>query len=152
MAARQLHEIIGLKDHVVEFKEGQRLLTVQSQLYRIECQHAVDGEMRADITQERNVFQLVQPVRIIDHDGVILAIGQNVLECPPDTGDIACYVIIRQHLAGFVLAARIADFRGAATHQGNRLVTKVLHPVKHHDRDQMSDMQTVAGRVIADIG
>jgi hypothetical protein len=33
VALVQLHEVVGLQDHVVEFEEGQRLLAVEPQLH-----------------------------------------------------------------------------------------------------------------------
>src|SRR3546814_19930882 len=67
MLQRQLAEIIGLEDHVIEFEEGQRLLALEPELDRIEGQHAVDGEVRADITQQIDIAELAQPFVIIDH-------------------------------------------------------------------------------------
>src|SRR3712207_8827755 len=45
LPARQLQEVIGLEDHVVEFQEGERLLPVEPQLHALEAQHPVDREM-----------------------------------------------------------------------------------------------------------
>jgi hypothetical protein len=83
-------EIIPLEDHVVEFEEGQRLLAIESQPDRIEGQHAVDGEMRADSPQQVDVGQLVKPVGVIGHDrvGWTVAEGQVPLEHPADRSDI----------------------------------------------------------------
>jgi hypothetical protein len=53
MAQRQFAEVVGLKDHVVEFEEGQRLFAIEAQLDQIEGQHAIDREMRADRAQHR---------------------------------------------------------------------------------------------------
>ena len=57
VAPVQLDEIVGLQDHVVEFEERQLLLAVEPQLHRIEGQHAVDGEMPADVAQEIDVVE-----------------------------------------------------------------------------------------------
>ena len=89
-APRQLEEVVGLEDHVVEFEEGQRLLAVEPQLDAVEGQHPVDREMRADVAQERDVVERVEPVGIVDHDrvGRAVAEGQEALEHAPDRGDV----------------------------------------------------------------
>src|SRR5262249_32875547 len=51
VALVQLHEIVGLQNHVVEFEEGQGLLALEPQLHRIECEHLVDGEVAPDVAQ-----------------------------------------------------------------------------------------------------
>ena len=56
ITAVQLKEIIGLQDHVVEFKKGEALLAVQPRLDALKAQHAVDREMPPDHPQE---FQIV---------------------------------------------------------------------------------------------
>ena len=57
-----------------------------------------------------------------------------------------------RELARLVLARWIADFCGAPAHQYDGSMTGLLQPVQHHDRDQISDMQAVGGRVVSDIG
>ena len=56
---RQLEEVVGLQDHVVEFEEGQRLLAVEPRLDALEAQHPVDAEVPADVAQE---VEVVEPV------------------------------------------------------------------------------------------
>ena len=106
-APRQLEEVVGLEDHVVEFEEGQRLLAVEPQLDAVEGQHPVDREMRADVAQERDVVELVEPVVIVDHDrvGRPVAEGQEALEHPADQAMLASIVLVGEQLAAFVLAA-----------------------------------------------
>jgi hypothetical protein len=77
MAARQLHEIVGLQDHVVELDEGQLLLPVEAQADRVEGQHAVDREVPADVAQELDVVELRQPLGVVDHEGVRLTLAET---------------------------------------------------------------------------
>ena len=72
----QLHEIVGLQNHVVEFEERQLLLAVEPKLDRVERQHAVDREVAADVAQEIDVIERVQPVGIVGHDGVARAVAE----------------------------------------------------------------------------
>ena len=153
MPARQLQKVIGLEDHIVEFQEGERLFAVQPELHAVERQHAVDREMRPDIAQQFDIAELAQPFVIVDHHGIgrPVAERQELLEYGPDRGDVGVDLIVRQHLPAFVLARRIADLGGAAAHDHDRLVPRLLELAQHHDRDQMADMQRGPGGVEADI-
>eukprot|EP01136_Pigoraptor_vietnamica_P003491 Opistho-1_new@32805 len=152
-AARQLQEVIALEDHVVELEERQRLFAVEPQLDRIEAEHPVDREMPADVAQERDVFELVEPVGIVDHHrvGRAVAKGQELLEHGLDRGDVAGDDLVGHQLARFVLEARVADLAGAAAHQDDRLVAGLLHAAQQHDLDQAADMERGRCRIKADI-
>ena len=110
--------------------------------------------MLADLAQERDVFQPVQPFGIVAHDRVaaFLAEAEETLKHGLDTGLVVLDVFIRQQLAGLVLEGRIADLAGAAAHQHDRPVTGPLQVTKHHDLDKAADMQAVGRAVKADIG
>jgi hypothetical protein len=58
----------------------------------------------------------------------------------------------RHQLARLVLEGRVADHAGAAAHQRDRAVARLLQPVQHHDLDEPAGMQAGRGRVEADIG
>jgi len=152
-AARQFQEIIGLEDHVVEFEEGERLLAVQPQLHRIEGQHPVDREMRPDLAQEGDIVERVEPVGIVGHDRVGRAVAEveKPLEHAADRGDVGGDVLVGEQLAALVAAGRIADLGGAAAHQHDRPVPRLLEPTQHHDLHQGADMERRRGRVEADI-
>lgn len=151
MALVQLHEIIGLKDHVVEFEEGERLLTLQPQLHGIEGEHAVDGEMRPHLAQHGDIFQLVQPIGIVDELGAGIEIKEG-FKHPADGGDIGVDLLFGEHLARFILAGRIADLGGAAAHERNGVMPRALQGAQHHDGEQMAGMQAGSGGIKADIG
>ena len=65
---------------------------------------------------------------------------------------LSLIVVVGEDAAALVLAGRVADPRGAAAHQRDRLVAGLLQPVQHHDRQQRADMQRGRGAVEADIG
>ena len=60
--------------------------------------------------------------------------------------------VFGQQLAAFVLAGRIADLGGAAADKRDRPVPAALQNAKHHDADEIADMQARRGAVEADIG
>src|SRR5690348_7439188 len=107
--AGQLEEVVGLEGHAVDFETGWWLLAVEPQLDAVEGQHPVDREMLPHLTQERDVFQRVEPVAIVDHDGVARAFaeGQESLEDPKDSGNVRVDLFMREELPALVLAARI---------------------------------------------
>ena len=106
MAARQLQEVVGLEDHVVEFEEAERLFAVQTLFHAFEAEHPVDREVAAVITEKGDVFEFVQPVRVVDHDGVGRAIAeiQELFEDAFDTVHVGLNVGVAQQPALFVLA------------------------------------------------
>ena len=124
----QLDEVVSLQHHVIEFEEGEGLVSVEAQFDRFEPQHAVDREMPAVVAQERNVAEFVEPVGVVHHDGVAGAIaegkeiGENLLDARHVPGDLG----IGQKLAVFFLARGIADLGRARAHEHDRLMAGVL--------------------------
>ena len=152
VAPVELGEIVALHDHVVEFQEAQRLLAVEPQLHRIEAQHAIDREVPADVAQEFDVLQLKQPVGIVDHEGRIGApVVQDVAEDALDAGDVGVDLLGRQQLALVVAEGWVAHHRGAAAHEADRLVARLLEPVEHGDGDEVADVDRRRRGVVADI-
>ncbi len=154
VAPVQLHEIVGLQDHVIEFEKAQRLIAVEAQLHAVHRQHAIDRHVPADLAQERHIFQTVEPVGVVDHD----RIGRPAPERdePLEHAEQALLVAFdlcgREQLAHLVLARRIADLRRAAAHHHDRLVARLLEPAKRHDLHQVADMETWSRAVESDIG
>nr|BAL73139.1 hypothetical protein [Ensifer adhaerens] len=152
-AAKQLEEIDRLQDHVVELEEAQVLLLLQPRPDTVEGEHAVDGEMFADVPEHVDPGHPVEPVGIVDHDSIgrPVAEGQQPLEHFPDAGDIGRDFRLRQHRPRRRAKTRITDARGAAADQHDRLVAGLLQPPQRHDRHEMADMQTVRRRIEAGI-
>ena len=147
----KLHEIVGLQDHVVEFEKRQRLLALQAQLHRVERQHLVDGEMAADVAQEGNIVQPVEPLGVVRHHGAGVKI-EKARKYRADRGDVGLDLRACQQRAARVLARWIADLAGTAAHQRDRAMAGLLQPSQHHDREQVADVEARRGGVEADIG
>ena len=130
------------------------MLAVQPDPHRIEAQHAVDGEVRADLAQQRDVAQRAQPVVVVGGDriGRAVAEAQERVEAAADAGHVGGDLLVGEQLARLVLAGGIADPRGAAAHQHQRAMAVALQQAEDHDLHQAADMQTVGGAVEADIG
>ena len=151
VAAPELQEVVRLQDHVVEFEERERLLAVEPLLHRLEAEHPIDREVPAVLAQERDVVKGVEPVRIVDHQGGVPLEVEEALEDAPDAGDVGGYVFVGEQLPALVLAGRVADLGGAASHEDDGTMTGALHVPEQHDRDEASDMQRIGRRVEPDV-
>jgi hypothetical protein len=80
----------------------ERLLAFQPQFHAVHRQHAVDAEMPADIAQEGDVEQPVQPFGIVEHDGIRRAITetQEGVEHLADAGLVGFDLRIRPAAGG----------------------------------------------------
>ena len=154
IALVELGEIVSLQAHVVELEEGKLLLALKPQLDRIHGQHAIDREMPPDVAQELDVVELGEPVGVVGHDRVGLAVAEadEMRERLADARLVGLDLGDCHELAAFVLARRVADHGRAAAHQRHRLPARLLQPVQHHDADQVADMQRRGGAIEADIG
>ncbi len=154
VAAVQLGEVVGLQDHVVELEEGQLVLALEAQLDRIHRQHAVDGEVAADVAQEIDVVERRQPLGVVDHDrvGLALAEGDEVGEGLAQALLVGLDLLVGEELAHVVLAGRVADPGRAAAHERDRPVAGLLEPAQHHDRDEVADVKARRRAVESDIG
>ena len=133
----------------------QLLVALEPQLHRIHGQHAIDGEVPADVAQHLDVVELGQPFGVVGHDGVVPAAteSEKLGEGHLDAGLVGLDLLDGQDLARLVPARGIAHARGAAAHQHDRLVAAGrLHPVQHHDGVEVADVQRRRRAVVADIG
>ena len=65
-----------MEQHVAKFRVGNTLIdTLQPRLNRLALDHAVDGKMLADVTQEIDDIQPFSPIQIIDD------IGRRTIRC-----------------------------------------------------------------------
>ncbi len=154
VALVEFHEVVGLQDHVIEFEEGERLIALEPELHRIHGQHAVDREVPADVAQQRDIEQRVEPVGVVGHHRIGLAAAERkiVAEALADARHVGVDLCRRQQLARLVAARRIAHLGRAAAHQRDRLVPGFLPPAQQHDLQQVPDMERIGGAVEADIG
>ena len=110
--------------------------------------------MPADVAQQRDVAQFVEPIGVVDHDGV----GRTVAEIDEfgedraDARHVAGDLGIVEQRPRLIPERGVADPRRAAAHQHDRLVPVLLQQPQQHDRQQAADMQTVGGTIVADIG
>ena len=153
VALVEFGEVVSLQAHVVEFEEGEFLLPGQSQLDRIHGQHSVDREIAPDVAEKIDVVELGEPVRVVGHDRVVLAVAKadETRERLSDPCFVGLDCFRGEQLATFVLARRVADHRRAAAHQRDWLGPRFLQPMQHHDLHERADVQRRGGAIEADV-
>ena len=150
ISLEQLHEVVALHDHVVEFEKGQRLFALQTQLHAVHGQHPIDGEMPADIAQKRDVLQFAEPIIVVRHDRARGAAvkAQVAGEYLADSGDIGLDLLLREQPARFIPPRGVADHRDVPGVPA-RLV---LQAAQHHYLHEAADVQAVGRRIETDVG
>ena len=90
---------------------------------------------------------------VVDHHRVGRSVTKHeeLFERRADRGNVGLDRVVRQHLADFVLARRVADPCRATTHQNDRFMARLLQTAQEHDRDQIADVQRGRGRIEPDI-
>ena len=153
IAAAQFHKVVSLQNGIVEFQKTHRLFAIKPQFHAIHGEHTVDRKMHAVIAQKRNIFELIEPFRVIDHDGIARAIAEFKVFFKNLTNAvfILLNIMIRKQRPLGVFARWIADFCGAAAHQDDRLMARLLQDAEHHDLHERADMQTIGGAVKANV-
>ncbi len=154
MPPRQLQEVVGLEERIVELDEGERLLAFEAQAHRVLRQHAVDREMAADVAQEGDIAEAVEPIGVVGLDRVALALaeGEEAIEGAADAAHIGGDGGLIEQAPRLVAPRRVADLGRAAAHQHDRPVPGLLQPAQRHDLHEVADMEAVGGAVEADIG
>ena len=109
--------------------------------------------MAAIVAQEIDVVELVEPVGVVDENGVIVALAEahEFAEHRLDAADIGGDLCVGEKLARLVLARGIADLGGAAADQHDWPVPRLLQFAQHHDAEQIADMEARRRAVEADI-
>ena len=104
VALVQLDEIIGLQAHIVEFDEGQFLLSIETHFDRVHRQHAINREVATDIAQEVNVIERSQPFGIVGHDRIGLAVteGEEFCKDLADAVLVGIDLVESEQLAAFI--------------------------------------------------
>ena len=146
-------KVVGLQQHVAKFGEGDAVFRLDPPLHRLLGEHAVDGEVFADITQEIDVTDSAQPIVIID-DGRRIRFGVKIQEARQlfaDAGKIFFGLLFGEHLALGGLAAGIADQTSAPAHHRNRGMAEALHPRQIHDLQQAAHMQAGGSGIEPDV-
>ena len=142
-------EVITLHDHVVELQERQALF--HTLLIALGSEHTVHGKAGAHFPQYLQVVQIQQPVGVVHHQGLALAKIDKAAHLLFEAGAVVVNGLFGHHLAHIAAAAGVADHGGTAADQSDGLVAGHLQPLHQAQRHKVTHMQTVCGRVKANI-
>ena len=140
-------EIVGLKQHIAEFEEGDA--GFHPHFHGFRRKHSVDAEFGTDIPQKVQIFHLPEPVVIVFHDHVVFR--QEAFQLFTDAFHIVCDLFLCDDGSCFAFAGRISDQSGCPADQCDRAVSGFLQTPHRHDRQKMPHVQAAAGGVKADI-
>ena len=142
-------EVIALHDHIVELQEAQTLL--HALLVALGAEHIVHREARAHLSQQVHIVQLQQPVSVVEHDGLTLSEVDKPLHLAFEALGVVVDVLLGEHLPHIRTAGGVADHGGAASDQGDGLVTSHLQTLHQGQSHEMSSRQRVRRAVKADV-
>ena len=145
----QLPEVIGLHNHVVEFKEGQALFPTFFEAFSGE--HAVYRKMHAYLSEQAYIVQVEQPISVVGNNGLALAKVDEAAHLLFEAGNIVLNELGSEHLAHFVLAAGVANHAGTAAQKHDGAMACLLHMAHHHQSNKVTHMQAVGSGVKANI-
>lgn len=118
-------EVVGLQEHVIEFEERQA--GFQPLFDRLGGEHLVDVEVPADVAQEIQVFDVPQPVGVVDQAGAGgVAEVEEAGELALDGAGVGVDLVHGEHGARIGLAGGVADHGGAAADNGDGTVAALL--------------------------
>ena len=151
MAVVQDKEVVCLKKLVVEFDEGETLLSFQPYSVRLHTDHLVHFEVLPDVPKEVDVVEVAAPVGIVDvHAGFPVEI-QESLHLAKHSSAVRVDILDRQHLAHLGLPAWVADKRRGSANEADSLMPVALEVRHSHDRNEAADVQAVSRGIEARI-
>ena len=151
----EMPEVVRLEQRVGELGEGDALLrVVEPRLDVFLRDQVVHREVLPRVAEELDESELPEPVVVVDHErGVLPAVEvEEVGELRLDGREVFGHLLERQQIALLALSRRVADQAGSGARDRDRPVPEALHPRQPHQRDQVSDVKAVGGRVEADVG
>ena len=142
-------EVIALHDHVVELQEAQALF--HALLVALSTQHIVHGEARADLAQELNVVERLEPLGIVEHERLAVREVNEALHLTLETLGIVLDGLLSKHLAHIGAAGGVADERRAVADEGDGLVAGHLQALHQAQRHKVTNVQRIRRAVKANV-
>jgi len=153
MVFGQMSEVVGLKQHVAEFGVRKAIGVGNAAFDRVFCQHLIDGDVFADITQKVEHRKLAGPIGVVDQ----LSLGRALFEVK-DAFELALdalHIVVQRlgvkQIALFASTRRVADHAGRPTRECERSVSQQLKSAQGDLSEQMTDVQRIGGGVETDV-
>lgn len=107
------------------------------------------AEAFADFAQERQEFDIFEPVEIVDDGGILVGVG-DANDLTRESGFVVLDFVERLELA-FGVVFWIADLASGATNQEIWSITMAYEASAHHESSEVTDVKTIGGRIGAPI-
>jgi hypothetical protein len=149
-----MHEVVGLQQHVREFRVADPVVTLEPAANGVLAHHVVDSQVLADVAKKLEVPKPAQPVGVVDQHRVARTVAkiEESRQLSVNSGDIGSKRRLIQQVALETLAAGIADQAGRAADQHDRPMASPLQPHQQHQWHQVPDVQARRGRIKAGVG
>ena len=126
-------EVIGLHNHIVEFKEGKTLF--HSLLVAFSREHSVNGEASANVAKNLNIVKTEEPIGIVYHNCFALAEVDEALHLLFKAIAVVLDCFSCHHLAHICSARGVANHSSTATDKNDGLISchlQSLHKAESH--------------------
>ncbi len=107
--------------------------------------------MRSHLTEEIDIIQVHQPVRVVHHQRLPVGKVDEAAHLNLEAVNVVLNLFLRHHPAHRVLAGRIADHTRPAAEQRDGTVARHLKPLHQAERHEMPHMKAVGRGVEADV-
>ena len=135
--------------HVLELPQEEAQAFADAILDELAVEQLGHAKTFADFAQERQEFDIFEPVEIVDDGGILVGVGDaNDLAC--ESGFVVLDFVERLELA-FGVVFWIADLASGATNQEICSITMAYEASAHHESSEVADVETISGRVGAPI-
>ena len=148
---KEVQEVIGLEQAVVNLDKVQTLAALQSRAVGLGGQDFVDAEVAADIAQELQIAKFGQPVGVVDDRDVGLLAFEETIHLAADGPGVGGHALRTEQVAGLGPVGGITDQTSSAACQQHRVVTRLCQVGGQRQRDQVPGVEAWGGRIEPDV-
>lgn len=148
--AEEVQEIVALDEGVAKLGVRDAGTTfADAILDELAVEQLGHAKTFADFAQERQEFDIFEPVEIVDDGGILVGVG-DADDLTRESGFVVLNFVERLELA-FGVVFWIADLASGATNQEIWSITMAYEASAHHESSEVADVKTISGRVGAPI-
>ena len=148
--AEEVQEIVALDEGVAKLGVRDASATfADAILDELAVEQLGHAKAFADFAQERQEFDIFEPVEIVDDGGIIVGVG-DADDLTRESGFVVLNFVERLELA-FGVVFWIANLASGATNQEIWSITMAYEASAHHESSEVADVKTISGRVGAPI-
>jgi len=145
-------EVVALQDLVAELGEAHAVVGLHALLHAVLAEHDAHAEIAADLAQQVDKGERLEPVVVVDQDGRIGGLRVEVDEAREvlfNADEVALDLFRAEEIALFGFSGRIADETGGAADERDDPVARALQMGQRHDGHKVTGLQAVVSGVEA---